>query len=146
MRIQAILNDIAARGDPGSVLVFLPGWNEIMLVMNFLNGHSEFCESRVCLAKFQAKHRYLYRTNFVSANKSKYVILPLHSQLTGADQRMVFDHYGEGMRKVANGNCVFYLYKFPAQALWRCICILAITKAIDCYNKPHNNCPLKCFL
>ncbi|VDO94441.1 unnamed protein product [Heligmosomoides polygyrus] len=74
--IEAILNDIAARGDPGSVLVFLPGWNEIMLVMNFLNGHSEF------------------------SNKSKYVILPLHSQLTGADQRMVFDHYGEGMRKI----------------------------------------------
>ncbi|KAK5979698.1 Helicase C-terminal domain-containing protein, partial [Trichostrongylus colubriformis] len=47
-----------------------------MLVMNFLNAHSEF------------------------SNKSKYVILPLHSQLTGMEQRKVFDHYGESMRKI----------------------------------------------
>ncbi|KAJ1362716.1 hypothetical protein KIN20_022375 [Parelaphostrongylus tenuis] len=74
--IEAILIDIATRGEPGSVLVFLPGWNEIMLVMNFLTNHSQF------------------------ANQSKYVILPLHSQLTGAEQRKVFDHYGDGMRKI----------------------------------------------
>ncbi|VDL74592.1 unnamed protein product [Nippostrongylus brasiliensis] len=74
--IEAILTDIATRGEPGSVLVFLPGWNEIMLVMNFLNAHSEF------------------------SNKSKYMVLPLHSQLTGAEQRKVFDHYGADMRKI----------------------------------------------
>ncbi|VDM53399.1 unnamed protein product [Angiostrongylus costaricensis] len=74
--IEAILTDIATRGEAGSVLVFLPGWNEIMLVMNFLNNHSEF------------------------SNQSKYVILPLHSQLTGAEQRKVFDHYGDRMRKI----------------------------------------------
>uniref|UniRef100_A0A158P5Q9 RNA helicase n=1 Tax=Angiostrongylus cantonensis TaxID=6313 RepID=A0A158P5Q9_ANGCA len=80
--IEAILTDIATRGEAGSVLVFLPGWNEIMLVMNFLNNHPEFC----------------YRVYFL-ANQSKYVILPLHSQLTGAEQRKVFDHYGDRMRK-----------------------------------------------
>ncbi|XGW21685.1 hypothetical protein V3C99_004562 [Haemonchus contortus] len=74
--VEAILKDIAERGESGSVLIFLPGWNEIMLVMNFLNAHSEF------------------------SNKSKYVLLPLHSQLTGAEQRKVFDHYGDGMRKI----------------------------------------------
>ncbi|KAL6729780.1 hypothetical protein Aduo_000805 [Ancylostoma duodenale] len=74
--IEAILTDIATRGEPGSVLVFLPGWNEIMLVMNFLNAHAEFSKS------------------------SKYVILALHSQLTGAEQRKVFDHYGDNMRKI----------------------------------------------
>ncbi|ETN77795.1 helicase protein, partial [Necator americanus] len=47
-----------------------------MLVMNFLNTHVEF------------------------SNSSKYVILPLHSQLTGAEQRKVFDHYGDNMRKI----------------------------------------------
>ncbi|EPB76266.1 hypothetical protein ANCCEY_04628 [Ancylostoma ceylanicum] len=35
-----------------------------------------------------------------AAKSSKYVILALHSQLTGAEQRKVFDHYGDNMRKI----------------------------------------------
>lgn len=40
--IEAILNDIASRGVDGAVLVFLPGWAEIMTLCNRLLEHQEF--------------------------------------------------------------------------------------------------------
>lgn len=42
--IQAILKDIALRGEQGAVLIFLPGWNEIMALHNLLTNHQEFCK------------------------------------------------------------------------------------------------------
>lgn len=73
--IEVILEDIQARGVEGAVLVFLPGWAEIMGLMNRLIEHHEFSQT------------------------SKYELLPLHSQLTSADQRKVFKHY-PGKRKI----------------------------------------------
>ncbi|CAB3404304.1 unnamed protein product [Caenorhabditis bovis] len=73
--IEAILSDIAKRGVDGAVLIFLPGWSDIMLLFNRLTEHPEFSQS------------------------SKYEILPLHSQLTSSEQRKVFNHY-EGKRKI----------------------------------------------
>ncbi|CAA90409.2 ATP-dependent RNA helicase A [Caenorhabditis elegans] len=73
--IEAILNDIASRGVDGAVLVFLPGWAEIMTLCNRLLEHQEFGQA------------------------NKYEILPLHSQLTSQEQRKVFNHY-PGKRKI----------------------------------------------
>ncbi|CAI5441244.1 unnamed protein product [Caenorhabditis angaria] len=73
--IEAILSDIACRGVDGAVLIFLPGWSDIMSLFNRLNDHPEFSQSQ------------------------KYEILPLHSQLTSVEQRKVFNHY-EGKRKI----------------------------------------------
>ncbi|CAL2032817.1 unnamed protein product [Caenorhabditis brenneri] len=73
--IEAVLTDIADRGVEGAVLIFLPGWAEIMSLCNRLLEHSEFGQS------------------------SKYEVLPLHSQLTSQDQRKVFNHY-PGKRKI----------------------------------------------
>jgi len=44
IRIQAILKDIALRGEQGAVLIFLPGWNEIMALHNLLTNNQEFCK------------------------------------------------------------------------------------------------------
>ncbi|PAV87698.1 hypothetical protein WR25_03737 [Diploscapter pachys] len=73
--IEAILKDIALRGEQGAVLIFLPGWNEIMALHNLLTNHQEFSQ------------------------QDKYVVLPLHSQLTSSEQRKVFNHY-DGRRKI----------------------------------------------
>uniref|UniRef100_A0A8R1DK51 RNA helicase n=1 Tax=Caenorhabditis japonica TaxID=281687 RepID=A0A8R1DK51_CAEJA len=73
--IEAILIDVAERGHDGAVLIFLPGWAEIMGLHNRLTEHQEFGQA------------------------SKYEILPLHSQLTSQDQRKVFQHY-PGKRKI----------------------------------------------
>uniref|UniRef100_A0A1I8EVE9 Uncharacterized protein n=1 Tax=Wuchereria bancrofti TaxID=6293 RepID=A0A1I8EVE9_WUCBA len=59
--IEALLNDIVNKGEEGAVLIFLPGWNVIQLLFNFLKSHPVF------------------------SNESRFVILPLHSQLTGQE-------------------------------------------------------------
>uniref|UniRef100_A0A1I7UYS9 RNA helicase n=1 Tax=Caenorhabditis tropicalis TaxID=1561998 RepID=A0A1I7UYS9_9PELO len=73
--IEAILIDIANRGVDGAVLIFLPGWAEIMSLCNKLLESSEFGQAE------------------------KYEVLPLHSQLTSQEQRKVFNHY-PGKRKI----------------------------------------------
>ncbi|VDM08986.1 unnamed protein product [Wuchereria bancrofti] len=74
--IEALLNDIVNKGEEGAVLIFLPGWNVIQLLFNFLKSHPVF------------------------SNESRFVILPLHSQLTGQEQRRVFECYSSGVRKI----------------------------------------------
>ncbi|CAI2341581.1 unnamed protein product [Caenorhabditis sp. 36 PRJEB53466] len=73
--IEEILKDIAARGVDGAVLIFLPGWAEIMSLCNRLLEHPEF------------------------GGSNQYEVLPLHSQLTSQEQRKVFNHY-PGKRKI----------------------------------------------
>ncbi|CAG9538609.1 unnamed protein product [Cercopithifilaria johnstoni] len=74
--IEALLNDIVSKGEEGAVLIFLPGWHVIQLLLNFLKSHSVF------------------------SNESQFVILPLHSQLTGQEQRRVFESYSSDVRKI----------------------------------------------
>nr|CDP97532.1 BMA-RHA-1, isoform g [Brugia malayi] len=74
--IEALLNDIVNKGEEGAVLIFLPGWNVIQLLLNFLKSHPVF------------------------SNESLFVILPLHSQLTGQEQRRVFERHSPGVRKI----------------------------------------------
>uniref|UniRef100_A0A915PRX8 RNA helicase n=1 Tax=Setaria digitata TaxID=48799 RepID=A0A915PRX8_9BILA len=74
--IEALLSEIITRGEKGAVLIFLPGWSIIQLLLNFLKSHSVF------------------------GNESHFVILPLHSQLTGQEQRRVFERYPASVRKI----------------------------------------------
>ncbi|VDN32153.1 unnamed protein product [Gongylonema pulchrum] len=74
--IEALLNDITGQGEEGAVLIFLPGWNIISMLLNYLRAHSVF------------------------GNESKFIVLPLHSQLTGQEQRRVFERYPPHMRKI----------------------------------------------
>ncbi|XP_026744887.1 dosage compensation regulator-like isoform X1 [Trichoplusia ni] len=74
--IEAILQYISSLGSDGAVLVFLPGWNLIF-----------------ALAKHLSQHR-------VFGDTSKYVILPLHSQIPRDDQKKVFITPPPGMIKV----------------------------------------------
>ncbi|CAJ0581783.1 unnamed protein product, partial [Mesorhabditis spiculigera] len=73
--IEAILTDIDQRGVEGSVLIFLPGWQEIQFVMTGLQQSPIF------------------------GNSQKYLVLPLHSQVSSFEQRKVFDRY-PGQRKI----------------------------------------------
>ncbi|XP_026462459.1 dosage compensation regulator isoform X3 [Ctenocephalides felis] len=72
--VEAILKYISDK-EPGAVLVFLPGWNLIFAMLKFLQSHPIF-------------------------GTPKYVILPLHSQLTREDQRRVFLNVPTNCRKI----------------------------------------------
>lgn len=74
--IEALLMDITNQGDEGSVLIFLPGWNIISMLLSFLTNHPVF------------------------SNQSRFMVLPLHSQLTGVEQRRVFERVPSNMRKI----------------------------------------------
>ncbi|VVC92989.1 unnamed protein product [Leptidea sinapis] len=74
--IEAILMYIHNLKEEGAILVFLPGWNLIFALMKHLNQHPEF------------------------GNSSKYVILPLHSQIPREDQKKVFITPQPGLTKV----------------------------------------------
>ncbi|CAJ0955513.1 unnamed protein product, partial [Mesorhabditis belari] len=78
--IEAILKDIDLRGVDGSILIFLPGWNEIQALMQHLMKNSTF------------------------GNTNAYVILPLHSQLSSMEQRKVFGHYGSKRKIIISTN------------------------------------------
>lgn len=63
--METLLKYIKDLNIPGGVLVFLPGWNLIFAMMRYLQQHPVFGGSR-------------------------YLILPLHSQLPREDQKRVF--------------------------------------------------------
>ncbi|XP_074099664.1 dosage compensation regulator mle isoform X2 [Cotesia typhae] len=73
--IEALLEYIRRQGIPGAVLMFLPGWNLIFALMKHLQQHPVF-------------------------GGSKYVIIPLHSQLPREDQRKVFEPVSPDVTKV----------------------------------------------
>ncbi|CAK5111499.1 unnamed protein product [Meloidogyne enterolobii] len=88
--IEQLLSDIDQNGKPGSVLIFLPGlffyifkeqlffkgWQMISLLWNRLMLHRIFSNSR------------------------RFVILPLHSQLSAREQHRVFEPVGIEQRKI----------------------------------------------
>lgn len=74
--IEAILLHIVNLNQEGAVLVFLPGWNLIFALMKHLSMHQVF------------------------GNTSKFVILPLHSQIPREDQKKVFVTPPPGVTKV----------------------------------------------
>lgn len=74
--IEAILTEIVNQGEEGAVLIFLPGWNLISLLLSQLTAHTTFGDT------------------------NRFVILPLHSQLTGQEQRRVFERVPTGKRKI----------------------------------------------
>jgi HrpA-like RNA helicase len=67
----------AAAGEAqGAVLVFLPGWDEIIRLKEALEGSAAF------------------------GNAARYLVLPLHSQVAPAEQRRVFARTPRGARKL----------------------------------------------
>ncbi|KAF7634499.1 hypothetical protein Mgra_00006070 [Meloidogyne graminicola] len=74
--IELLLSDIDLNGKPGSILIFLPGWQIISLLWNRLMLHKVFSNSR------------------------RFVILPLHSQLSAREQHRVFEPVGSEQRKI----------------------------------------------
>ncbi|VDK75539.1 unnamed protein product [Litomosoides sigmodontis] len=83
--IEALLHYIVSKNEEGAVLIFLPGWQSIQLLFNFLKSHSVF------------------------GNESQFVTLPLHSQLTGDEQRRVFKTYSPNVRKTIPSFDVFQI-------------------------------------
>ncbi|CAD5217543.1 unnamed protein product [Bursaphelenchus okinawaensis] len=74
--IEAIVHDIAVNGEPGAILVFLPGMAVI-----------EMCQAAL-------------RKNKILGDAAKYIILPLHSQLPSSEQRKVFQNFKDPQRKI----------------------------------------------
>uniref|UniRef100_A0A914H0Z7 RNA helicase n=1 Tax=Globodera rostochiensis TaxID=31243 RepID=A0A914H0Z7_GLORO len=75
--IELLLSDIDANGRNGAILIFLPGWNLISLLLNRLTLHHP-----------------------VFSNQQRFLVLPLHSQLTAREQHRVFEHVPDGVRKI----------------------------------------------
>ncbi|TKR80757.1 hypothetical protein L596_014773 [Steinernema carpocapsae] len=74
--IEKLIVDIHQREQQGAVLVFLPGWAHIFTLLKSMQVHP------------------------VLGDTNKFVVLPLHSQLTSAEQHKVFEHVPAGMRKI----------------------------------------------
>ncbi|KAH9424366.1 ATP-dependent RNA helicase A [Dermatophagoides pteronyssinus] len=66
--IVALLEYINSLTITGSVLIFLPGWNSIFNLLNYLQRHPIF------------------------GNENKFILLPLHSQLSHKDNNRIFLH------------------------------------------------------
>ncbi|XP_048190491.1 ATP-dependent RNA helicase DHX30 isoform X3 [Perognathus longimembris pacificus] len=66
---------IDARGEPGGILCFLPGWQEIKGVQQRLQ-------------------------EALGAHESKYLILPVHSNIPMMDQKAIFQQPPVGVRKI----------------------------------------------
>lgn len=73
--VEALLTYIKQRDQPGSVLVFLPGWNIIFALMKHLQNSQRF-------------------------GGQDYRILPCHSQIPREDQRRVFEPVPNGVTKI----------------------------------------------
>ncbi|XP_049930535.1 ATP-dependent RNA helicase DHX30 [Epinephelus moara] len=73
--VADVIEHIDKHGEPGAVLCFLPGWQDIKAVQEILEG----------------------RPHFSSGSQ---MILPLHSSLSVADQQAVFQHPPVGQRKI----------------------------------------------
>ncbi|KAM3604387.1 uncharacterized protein V6R79_010386 [Siganus canaliculatus] len=73
--VADVIEHIDRRGEPGAVLCFLPGWQDIRAVQEKLEARSHF-------------------------SSGSQIILPLHSSLSVADQQSVFQHAQEGQRKI----------------------------------------------
>ncbi|CAG2105382.1 unnamed protein product, partial [Medioppia subpectinata] len=73
--IDALIGHIQTLNTPGSILVFLPGWNYIFALMRHLQSHPYYGSER-------------------------FRILPLHSQIPREEQRRVFDPVPEGVTKI----------------------------------------------
>lgn len=66
--ILSLLEYIDSLTITGSILIFLPGWNSIFALLNYLKRHHIF------------------------GNESKFLLLPLHSQLSNKDNNRIFQH------------------------------------------------------
>lgn len=75
--LKYIVSDEHSWPKEGSILIFLPGLAEIMTVYDALSDSREF-----------------------SSRSGKYVIVPLHSTLSSAEQSLVFDRPPPGKRKI----------------------------------------------
>ncbi|XP_054452635.1 ATP-dependent RNA helicase DHX30 [Anoplopoma fimbria] len=73
--VADVIEHIDRCGEPGAVLCFLPGWQDIKAVQE----------------KLERKRHFSSGTQ---------MILPLHSSLSVADQQAVFQHPQEGRRKI----------------------------------------------
>ncbi|KAH0554070.1 ATP-dependent RNA helicase DHX30-like [Cotesia glomerata] len=66
---------IARNKPPGAILCFLPGWSEIVALKKYLEEYSLL-------------------------QKNKIAILPAHSKVAQWDQKKIFDHYPNNIRKI----------------------------------------------
>ncbi|XP_022613664.1 putative ATP-dependent RNA helicase DHX30 [Seriola dumerili] len=73
--VADVIEHIDRHGEPGAVLCFLPGWQDIKAVQEKLEGKPHF-------------------------SLGSQMILPLHSSLSVADQQTVFQHPQKGQRKI----------------------------------------------
>lgn len=73
--IECLLKYIRSLNQPGSILIFLPGWNLIHGILKFLQMHPLF-------------------------GSNQYIILPLHSQIPREDQYKVFVDAPPGKTKI----------------------------------------------
>ncbi|KAM7379417.1 hypothetical protein PAMP_004968 [Pampus punctatissimus] len=73
--IADVIQHIDKHGEPGAVLCFLPGWQEIKAIQEILQGKLQF-------------------------SSGSQMILPLHSSLSVAEQQAVFQHPRAGQRKI----------------------------------------------
>ncbi|XP_077374923.1 ATP-dependent RNA helicase DHX30 [Festucalex cinctus] len=73
--VADVIDHIDKRGEPGALLCFLPGWQDIKTVQESLQMKPHF-------------------------SSGLHVILPLHSSLSVADQQAVFQRPPEGHRKI----------------------------------------------
>ncbi|XP_040000586.1 ATP-dependent RNA helicase DHX30 [Xiphias gladius] len=73
--VADVIEHIDRKGEPGAVLCFLPGWQDIKAVQEKLEGKPHF-------------------------SSGSQMILPLHSSLSVADQQAVFQRPQTGQRKI----------------------------------------------
>ena len=81
--VEKIILYIESLGEPGAVLIFLPGWNVIFSMMRQLGQSAQLSSNKFC-------------------------ILPLHSQLPREEQRRVFEPVPDGVRKASYLMIVYF--------------------------------------
>ena len=68
-------------------MVFLPGWDDIMAVLDLLNSR---LQAEVCMCVCAWPLPQLHSSLFLSLQSHRYTLLPLHSMLSSDDQQRVF--------------------------------------------------------